>query len=289
MSAIATGILEMPADAYHADPAERPSLSASIAHVLCTSSPAHARAAHPKLNPAFERQDEQHFDIGTAAHALLLEGDAGVAVIDAPDWRTNAAKEARDEARAAGRTPLLAKHWDAVQAMTDATDLQLNAIDVDPPLFAVPGKSEQTLIWEEPNGVVCRSRVDWLRDDFTAIDDFKTTSRSANPEQWSRSLFSFGGDVQVAFYLRGLRAVTGKDAAFRFVVQETFAPYALAVFQLGPDALTLAEAKVEYAIAKWAQCLERDEWPAYPQRVCHIEMPAYEEMRWMEREGREEA
>lgn len=288
MSAIATGILEMPAGAYHADPCERPSLSASIARILCTNSPAHARAAHPKLNPAFERQDEQHFDIGTVAHALLLEGEAAIEVVDASDWRTNAAKEARDQARADGRTPLLEKHWTQVQAMVAATHNQLDYVDATPPMFS-EGRAEQTLIWQESNGVVCRSRLDWLHHDYSAVDDFKTTSRSANPEQWSRSLFSFGGDVQAAFYLRGLRAVTGRDAAFRFCVQETFAPYALAVFQLGPDALTLAEAKVEYAIAKWAQCLQDDAWPAYPTEVCHVSMPPYEEMRWHEREMREAA
>ena len=284
---IGPGIHAISPEEYHADPCDQPSLSSSIVHLLCTTSPAHARAAHPRLNPELERRDAGHFDVGTAAHALILEGRDSVEVIQASDWRTNAAKEARDAARAAGRVPMLADQWEHVRAMVDATQAQLDAVDATPAPFT-DGKPEQTLVWTE-DGVTCRALVDWLREDYDAIDDFKTTSRSANPESWSRSLFNFGGDVQAAFYLRGLRALTNIEAEFRFVVQETFPPYALAVFSLAPDVLALAEARVSYAISKWRSCLELDEWPAYPTRVCHVELPPWEEARWLEREAREAA
>lgn len=282
------GIHTMSADAYHADPCERPSLSASMAHILCTSSPAHARQAHPKLNPTFERHDEEKFDVGTVAHALLLQGEDIAVVVDAPDWRTNAAKEERDVARAAGQIPLLAKHWEAVQAMVAAAREQLATHAAAPPLFT-DGLPEQTLVWEEPNGITCRSRLDWLRDDHATIDDLKTTGRSANPDAYSRALFGVGGDVQAAFYLRGLKALTGADGEFRWVVVETSPPYALAVIAPGPDVLALAEEKVESAIERWRLCLETGDWPAYSRQVCFAELPPWEEMRWMEREAREAA
>lgn len=280
------GIYALSADQYHSDPCEQPSLSRTIAHLLCSSSPAHARAAHSRLNPAFEREEKEIFDLGTCAHALFLEGETGVAVIDAADWRTNAAKEARDEARAAGRIPLLAKHWDAVQEMSRAAFAQLAVHDAAPALFQ-DGKSEQTLIWEEPGGAVCRALADWLRDDRATIDDYKTTSRTANPESWSRSLFGSGYDVQAAFYLRGLEALTGAQAEFRFAVQETFPPYALSVIALGPDVLTLARKKIDYALGLWRRCLESGQWPAYSSQVCWAELPPWEEARWLAKEERE--
>jgi hypothetical protein len=280
--------LEMPAAEYHRDPLERPSLSCSIAKILCTASPAHARYAHPKLNPDREVEGEEKFDIGTAAHALLLEGQAAVSIIDAPDWRTKAAQELRDAARADGLIPLLASKWADVQAMAAAAREQLAAHYADPPLFT-DGRPEATLVWQEAGGVLCRARLDWLRDDFAAIDDLKTTSRSANPEQWSRSLFSMGFDLQAAWYLRGLKAVAGVDAEFRFAVQEAFPPYALSVVGLGPDVLTLARKKIDYALDLWRKCLTDDDWPAYEQRVCYAELPAYEEARWLEKEEMEMA
>jgi len=276
---------------YHADKiAPRPSLSKSIAHILITQSPAHAKAAHPRLNPQFVREEEAKFDVGTAAHALLLEGDDGVYVVHADDWRTKVAKEERDIGREMGKTVLLARHWLEVQAMVAACRDQLALIDAEPPLFSEFGKAERTLVWKEPNGISCKARLDWLHDDLTAIDDYKTTARSASPEAWSKSCYGIGADLQVAFYLRGFKAVYPDAPAplFRFVAQETTSPYALTVFSLSPAALELANTKAEWAIAMWADCLERNEWPAYPTRVCHIEPPAWEENRWYERTYRDE-
>lgn len=288
--AIPAGIHDIAADAYHADPAATPSLSASIAHVLYTRSPKHAWTQHPRLNPDHQRREESRFDIGTTAHAILLEQrevDDIVAIIDAPDWRTKKAQEARDAARADGMIPLLADQVDGVAAMLRATRDQLDAVDVHPPLF-VNGKPEQTLIWQEGD-VTCRALVDWLHDDHTAIDDFKTTSASANPESWTRTMFTIGADIQAAFYIRGVRALTGVDADFRFVVQETYPPYALSVVSVGPDVLAVADAKVDWALARWAECLATDTWPAYPTRVAHAELPAWEEARFLEKTAREAA
>jgi hypothetical protein len=50
-----------------------------------------------------------------------------------------------------------------------------------------------------------------------------------------------------AWYLRGLKAVTGAEAEFRFVVCETRPPYAVSVVGLAPEVLQLAEKKVRRA------------------------------------------
>jgi hypothetical protein len=123
---VSVGIHTMDAAAYHDDPCERPSLSASLCKILISQSPAHAKAAHPRLNPDYKRTDDDKFSVGTCAHSLLLEGEAGVAVVPYDDWRTNAAKELRDEARQYGRVPLLARDWDQVQAMCAATRVSLS-------------------------------------------------------------------------------------------------------------------------------------------------------------------
>lgn len=281
-------VLSISAAKYHqGNLADVPMLSASIARILIAQSPKHAWTAHPKLNPDYEPTVAEKFDVGTCAHSILLEGEASVVVVDAPDWRTNAAKDERDAARAAGQTPLLLKDFAAVERMCEAVKAQLGALAVTPPLFT-DGKPEQTLVWDE-DGVGCKARLDWLRDDRAAIDDLKTTTRSANPETFSRTIFSTGYEVQAAWYLRGLKAVTGADAEFRFVVAETSPPYAVSVLSLAPSALELANAKVDWALATWRRCLEQDNWPAYPTRVAYAEPPGWAEAQWMAFEGREVA
>lgn len=280
----------VPATAYHADEVgDRPTLSASIAHVLLTRSPLHAWHNHPKLNPNYQRTVEDKYDLGTVCHAALLEGsaEACTAVLNYDNWRTNDAKAERDEARAAGLIPMLAKDWDTVQAMYEAARRQLDSGKWDPVPFT-GGKPEQCVVWDE-DGVACRALVDWIHDGNAHCSDYKTTAASANPDKWDRTMFGIGGDLQAVFHSRGVEEVTGINPTFRFVVQETSAPYALSVVDLAPGILEIAEHKMDLALAVWKDCLERDEWPGYPARVATLELPAYEEAKWLEREAREAA
>jgi len=277
------GIYEMPAADYHADPCPAPSLSSSIARDLLSYSAQHAWWAHPRLNPAYEHEDSERFDLGRAAHAYLLEGESGFVIIEAPDWRTKAAKDARDAARLAGKIPLLADRWSDVQGMALAATRQLDAHE-DTPRPLAGGKPEQTLVWQE-DGLWCRARLDWLHDGLRVIDDYKTTEASANPDAFTRTLFNLGYDVQCAFYVRGLRALTGiANLTFRFVVQESFAPYALSVIGLCPEAHEIGQRKVDYAIRLWRECLARNVWPGYSTATCYADVPPWEAARWLERE-----
>lgn len=289
MTGRGAAILEIPATDYHADKvADRPTLSASIAKVLVEKSALHAWHQHPRLNPAYRRDDDQKYAIGTVAHALLLEGRDAVGVVDAADWRTKDAKALRDAHRAAGKVPLLAHQWDDVEQMVAAAQQQLAACNAIPRPFT-GGVAEQTLVWEE-DGVLCRALIDWLHDGAVAVSDYKTTWASAHPEAWSRrTMYTIGGDVQIAFHLRGIRKVFGVDAVWRYVVQECFPPYALTVIQPGPAVIALGNDKVERAIKTWRDCLTTGRWPGYPATVHRAELPAWEEARWIEREEAEAA
>jgi hypothetical protein len=282
------GVYAIPAATYHADPCPVPSLSASIAKKLCLASPLHAHHDHPRLNPAAVPDEADHFDRGTAAHAVLLEGGGDVVMVDAPDWRTKAAQAARQAARESGKTALLTKDVAEVIAMVGALRGQLDRhVDGGAAMFTA-GEPEQTIVWIEDGDLWCRARVDWLRTDPYAIDDYKTTSASANPDQWARTMFAAGHDLQAAFYLRGLRAITGErlddPAAFRFAVQETFPPYAASVIALNPDAMLLAEKKVLYALEAWRTARASGDWFGYPRRTAYATLPAWHEAWWLEKE-----
>lgn len=281
-----SGVRTVPADQYHADAlTDQPSLSASIASILCSQSPLHAWTQHPRLNPNFVREEEHHFDIGTAAHALLLEGRNAVSVIEAPDWRTKDAKTCREQARAEGRIPLLGKHWDEVEAMVKAAREQL----ADHPTLLTDGHAEQTLVWDE-DGVTCRARLDWLRNDLTAIHDYKTAT-DAHHERWSkRSLFNHGYDLKCAFYLRGLERVTGAHAQWLWIVQEKTPPYVISVVKPGADVLTAGAAKVEFAINRWRECMRTGVWPGYSASIYEAELPAWaDDAKWLVPEYQEAA
>lgn len=288
MTDVATSSIlpDLPADAYHRDEvADQPSLSASIASVLCAQSPAHARAAHPRLNPDYQRTEEAKYSVGNAAHAIILEGRDAVEVIHHGDFRTNAAKEDRDNALAAGKIPLLVHVKAEVDQMVAAVAVQLEQHEADPVPFT-GGLPEQTLLWSE-DGVLCRARLDWLHDGNACVSDLKTTARSASPKQYERNLFSVGGDVQCAFYLRGLKAVTGVDAEWRWVVVETAPPYLLSIISPRDEVLAIGAAKVEHAIRTWRECLTTGEWPGYGTSIHYADAPPWE-THWLITEELEE-
>ena len=253
--------------------------SSGLARTLLTDS---ARPVWTKcawLNPAFVEEESETFDLGDASHAYVLEGQDAFAIIDAPDWRTKAAREARDDARARGKTPLLAHRWADVQGMASVLRAQLAGHPDPVPL--TDGVPEHVIQWTD-GGVACKARLDWWRHDQRAVDDLKTTSATANPLVWSRVLFNSGYDVQAAFYLRGIKRVYGVEPEFRFVVVETTPPYGASVIALDPEALALADLKVRRAIDQWGECLAKNEWPGYPLRTCYAELPAYELAKWEE-------
>lgn len=283
------GLHTMDSEEYHADPCPAPSLSASILHLLCARSPRHAWTAHPRLNPDYQREEENKFDLGTAAHAFILErhGSGRFAIVDAPDWRTKDAQTLRVAARMAGKTPLLRAQWEQVKALASALGLSLSRLEPPRPFTQPGGQPEQTLIWKE-DGIWCRARLDWLHDDHRMIDDLKTTAASANPSAFSRMLFSMGYDIQARWYQRGVQAVLGKAARFRFIPVEIDPPYACSAVSLGPEAEALADQKIAYGLKVWRECLATDTWPGYPTATAYADPPAWEVMAWSERQYRDE-
>lgn len=280
------GIYDISEAEYHADPCVEPSLSSSVAKVLLNQSPRHAWTMHPRLNPAAAPINRKDFDLGSAAHAMLLEGKEPFVIIDADSYRTNAAKEARDSAYAAGKIPLLTAQVADVHAMAAAATAQLKGHEEAFDAFAT-GKAEQTLIWRE-GSVWCRCRIDWLRGNPIPIWDYKSTT-DANPDAWQRRLFDLGFDVQAGFYRRGVRTILGiEDPDFRFIVQETSAPYALSVVALTPAALALGDMKAERAIEQWRWCIKNNRWPGYPARTCFVDAPAWHEARFEAEKQREQ-
>lgn len=263
-------LLDVPAEAYHAD-ADGPRLSSTIARALVLQTPAHAKQQHPLLADIPWKRESVAMDEGTVLHQMLL-GDDRCDILDYDDFRTTAAKEARDAARACGRVPVLRKKWDELVLLGEALKRQVAEFPATPPLF-VDGRAEQTIVWDE-GGVACRARLDWLRNDLACVDDLKK-SRSAQPRAWQRSFWAYGYDMQAAFYLRGVRAAFGKEPLFRWVAIEPDPPYALSVFQLSDAALDAAQVKIDMALEIWSECLRTGVWPSYPRSIQTVELPGW--------------
>jgi hypothetical protein len=275
---------EIPEAAYHLDPVEPgPSLSSSIAKLLVTRSPRHAAFEHPKINRAKALDVEaptKAMDIGTAAHKLILGRGRDIAEIAAADYRTNAAKAARDAARAAGRVPILSDDMATIKLLAEAARDQIAGTELAG-IFD-DGAAEVTGVWQDLGGIWCRMRLDWLPDaardgGHITVVDLKTTGGSGHPDDWQRTAFDMGYDFQEAHYRRGLlRLIPNvREIKFVFAVLEQDPPYGLALNVFSRQAREEAAILIDLAHGLWGECLRRNEWPGYPTETTHIDPPKY--------------
>lgn len=276
------GIYTMPMAEYQADPCPKPSLSSGIAQTLVTRSPYHAWCEHPKLGN-YPQEENSTLDYGAACHAVLLEGNESVlSVIEADDWRTKIAKEARDLARQCGKIPVLARQYDKIGLMVKAALEALAGCEDFTRDDWLGGASERTIIWKEDE-VWCRARPDRMSADRKILWDYKTTT-NANPEAFIRQIFTMGYEMQAAHYLRGNAATGGpEDATWLWLVQETEAPFACSFVGMSPSLREHAETKRFWAVQQWRDCLESGHFPAYPAKVCYADAPAWALARWDEK------
>lgn len=171
---------------------------------------------------------------GTAAHALLVEGEEAfnndIAVITGSPY-TNANKELRREYEERGLTVIKDSELTRIKGM------KANMIDEGDMYLNPEGKlAEASFYWYEDD-VLCKCRPDVLcppiskpyPDDSVVVVDYKTT-QSCDPKAFAGSVRKYGYDMQAAWYRRGMEKAGFKVHQFVFVAQEKVAPYACKVF-----------------------------------------------------------
>ncbi len=271
------GIYDIDDATYHNDPVPGGSLSNTEARRILKA---------PAIYKWFKGRQEHkpEFEFGHAAHLAILGVGAQVVVLDFDDWRTKDARTARDEARAAGRSPVLAKEWATVEAMVTA--LRAHPI-ANTLLTSQGGRSEQSMFWQDTDPFT--GRTVWLRgrlDRLPAVPvsgrmivaDYKTAA-SAEAGAFARSAANFGYHCQGSWYLDGVRSILGvDDPAFVFVVQERDAPYLVNVIELDETALTIGRDRNRAAIARWIECTDNNHWPGYSDDVELVSLPRWAEL-----------
>ncbi len=237
--------------AYHADPA----LGSTSLKTLATRTPAHYQwdKANPKSSDAFT--------LGTAAHSWILEDDiSSIVVVTADNWLSKAAKELKASALSEGKQPLLSKEWTQVSAMRDAVMAH--------PLARAAfegGKPEESVFWNHESGTALKCRPDMLHRGGklgNLIVDLKTV-QSADPQEFARSAATYGYHIQQAHYQSGLKAATGEDFDFIFVLIEKTGAYLPAVVQLDAEDVARGAELAERSVRIYNECSKSGNWPGY--------------------------
>lgn len=278
----APGFYEMEPAIYHRDPVKTVSLSSTIAKELIARSPRHGYEKHPRLGGAKD-DDEATADpsaskeklLGEIIHKLVLGKGADIEVVDAKDWRTNAAKEIRDAAFAAGKLPILAHKLPEAQAAAAACRTQLDDMGLD--YVFRDGLREVVLVWSNGKSWY-RAMIDNLilseTNGVAEIWDLKTTGKSSHPDACANQIGDNSYDLSLAFYERGLVALRPELAGrikTRWVFLEVKPPYAATPVEISGEWQMAAISQCHRAIALWQKCMAEKTWPYYTDSVVRLE------------------
>lgn len=269
---------DLTAEEYHAD---RTSISSSGLRALLPP----GCPAQFKYDRDHPRPPKREFDLGHAAHKLVLGEGAAFELIDYPDYKKKDAQLQRDDAYAAGLVPLLPKEHDQVQAMAEA----IRQHPIAGPLFTPgSGRAELSIFWTDPaTGVRCRVRPDWLKQmpGLTLAVDYKT-AKDASPDAVSRAIRDHSYHQQDALYTDGIwAALQPEDVRFVFVFQSKTAPYLVTVRELAQQDRDIGRARNERALRLYADCEATGIWPDWTGPVTEIptiSMPSYDTLRQAE-------
>jgi exodeoxyribonuclease VIII len=241
-------------------------------HILPPKTPAHY-AAH--MAGETKREPSKAMMLGTMAHVAVLEpSKLDTAFVEKPegiDFRTKLGKEWKESI---GLMPVLDQdEARAVRGIRDSIAANKAARDL-----LAETQSEVALFAEHRSGLWIKGRVDALKvvDDMeSVIVDVKTTSAGADYGTFSRQAASLNYHVSAAWYchLAGLNGLP--PARFYWVAVEVAPPYAVAVYEIHPDALDLGVAAMNDALELVAQCEDAGEWLGYAPEVQCLNLPSW--------------
>lgn len=259
----------IPEHVYHDD---KQSLSFSGAKLLLPPS-CPAKFKEYRDNPPKPRRV---FDFGHLVHKLILKEGGEIVEIDAPDFRTKAAQQARDEAHAEGKVPVLAKEVERARIIAE----RVHQHPAAGPLLQ-RGHPEMSLYARDrETGVELRGRIDWLtlHNEQTTAVEVKTTV-CAEPDDFSRTGGRLRYHIQGAWYLDLLIALgITPDPAFYTIAVEKEPPFLVSVVEWDAPSIARGRELKREAIDIYADCVRRGDWPSYPDndQITPISVPAWE-------------
>lgn len=271
---------EITCEQYFAEPCPAAALTNSGIRLL--SPPGAAPAKFAYQHPAIGAEPEKAKDTasqyrGRLVHRLALGKGQDYAVSPYDEYRSNEAKEWRNDQIAAGIMPVKQKDFDAAEEMAAVARGRIAEA-----CHGKPYQTEVVAAWQEEMSqgpVWCRIMIDiWCPDLLLALD---LKSFADASDIGLEKAFANGGCVtQHCFYKRGLEKLTAEHGRVRFgfLVVESEPPYLTRLATPTGAYRHGAELEVRRSLAIFSDCLSRGEWPGYQEAL--VSPPAWLLNRW---------
>lgn len=194
-----------------------------------------------------DEPDSKAIDLGQLVHMLVLGGEDKFAISEFPDFRTKAAREWRDEQKAAGKYIITqAMFGDACRIIDNIEKHPLSARYI----YAKGATFEHEMFASTSEGVNLKGKADVLirNDEAAIITDVKTTAKF---DKFHRTAQSMHYDLQAANYTLVTASSLGIETQlvkFVYCVVETVAPYRVQFMVAGIDFVEAGERKLRTCV-----------------------------------------
>jgi len=215
---------------------------------------------HKKELGLVQEEDRPAYQIGRAAHTLILEGrevfENRYAVGGPVNLKTGEVfgertKAYAEWAEAQGKPVLTTEQNVLVEQMAASVKAHQHAAEL-----LADGVAEG-VVRIDCMGMARQARLDWLNP-VRGLVDLKTCD---NLDWLEMDAKSYGYAHQLAFYRSMLTTITGESVPVFIVAVEKREPFRTGVWIMGQNVLALAQKENEQAMEKLAHCRETDAWP----------------------------
>lgn len=278
---------------FSGDGAETPALSPSIARVGIAECARQMWAEHRLLGNCITVSEDalKRRERGKALHNLVVEDGKKIECISAANWKSKAAKEQRDVARAAGLIPILEDTLLELEGAAIHIGQSLAELNID----LADGVAEQKMHWYESSSigeVLCSGVIDWHNLTTAKIIDLKTTEGSVHPDKCGATIVDSTAVIQDCAYRN---AVCSKNPQLQgrtevtFIFAQSKEPFLVTPGTCDGVMRNIGETRWLRAIEIWARCLaagrEAKHWPQHTDRPTTFYAPAWALAREMALEG----
>jgi hypothetical protein len=209
--------------------------------------------------------------IGTAVHLCMLEPHLMVNVVNLKNLGFTTRrkhlqiKELIDANP--GKVYLLNQEIAQVNAMVKSVKGHEEAAKLYPSTI----KNEVSFFWHDKEfNLACKGRADSINFEEGYVNDLKTCKDAAN---FMRECVDYGYHIQAAFYLAGLKEITGVDFDWYWTVVDSKDPHDTYVYKMTAKTLEAGNVMVRKYMMALVDCVKTDTWPSGNEGVKLGELP----------------
>lgn len=138
------------------------------------------------------------------------------------------------------------------------------------------GSAEISGYYRDPlTGIQCKFRPDFMNFDLMTLIDVKTT-RDCSQNAFSRCIWQYRYDIQMAHYMTGVESLTGKQVDFPiFICIEKIPPYECALWVADEVVVHTGQQERARLMQILKECLDSESWPKYQKELQKISLPTW--------------